>query len=100
MTITIALLLVSLLIIAILRTARRSQEEIPAEQEMKSPVKAEEISEPLPEPQAEIIANPPYRAEEEIIKKPAQKKPAPVKKTQVKKVPAKKVPAKKTTPKK
>ena len=67
MTIAITLLLASLLIIGILRTARRSQEEIPAEQEMKSPVKAEGISEPLPEPQAEIIIeNPPHQEEKKV----------------------------------
>ncbi len=94
MTIAITLLLASLLIIGILRNTWYSQEETLAEQEMKSPVKAEEISEPLPEPQAEIIIkNPPHQA-------PAQKKPAPAKKTPAKKTPAKSAPAKKTTTKK
>ena len=93
MTIAITLLLASLLIIGILRTVRESRGESPAEQVTESPVQTEEISEVLPEPQAEIIVeNPPYQAEE---KKAVQKKPATAKKT-----PAKKAPAKKTTPKK
>jgi tRNA1(Val) A37 N6-methylase TrmN6 len=93
MTIAITLLLASLLIIGILRTVRESRGESPAEQVTESPVQAEEISEVLPEPQAEIIVeNPPYQAEE---KKAVQKKPATAKNT-----PAKKAPAKKTTSKK
>ena len=98
MTIAITLLLASLVIIGILRTVRESRGESPAEQVTESPVQAEEISEALPEPQAEIIIeNPPHQAKE---KKTAQKESVPVKKAPVKKTPAKKVPAKKTTPKK
>lgn len=97
MTIAITLLLASLLIIGILRTARGPQREVPAEQEMESTVQAEEIS----QPQAKIIIeNPPHQAEKKKTDKPAQQKLAPVKKTSVKKTPAKKAPAKKTTPKK
>jgi len=89
MTIAITLLLASLLIIGILRNTWYSQEETPAEQVNESPVEAEEISEPLPKPQAEIIIeNPPHQA-------PAQKKTA-----TAKKAPAKKALAKKTTSKK
>lgn len=89
MTIAITLLLASLLIIGILRNTWNSREESSAEQVTESPVEAEKISEPLPEPQAEIIIeNPPHQA-------PAQKKTAPAKKT-----PAKSAPAKKTTSKK
>ena len=93
MTIAITLILASLLIIGILRTVRESREETPSEQVTESPVQAEEISEDLPEPQAEIIVeNPPHQAKE---KKTAQKESAPAKKS-----PAKKTPAKKTTSKK
>ena len=93
MTIAITLILASLLTIGILRTIRESREETPSEQVTESPVQAEEISEALPEPQAEIIVeNPPYQAEE---KKAVQKKPPTAKKT-----PAKKAPSKKTTSKK
>jgi len=98
MTIAITLLLASLLIIGILRTVRESRGESPAEQVTESPVKTEEISEVLPEPQAEIIVeNPPYQEEE---KKAVQKKSATAKKTPAKKAPAKKAPVKKTTSKK
>ncbi len=94
MTIAAILLLASLLIIGILRKVRDSREEIPAEQVNESTVNTEEIPEPLPEPQAEIIIeNPPHQA-------PAQKKTAPAKKAPAKKTPAKSAPAKKTTPKK
>ena len=93
MTIAITLILASLLTIGILRTIRESREETPSEQVTESTVQAEEISEALPEPQAEIIVeNPPYQAEE---KKAVQKKPPTAKKT-----PAKKAPSKKTTSKK
>jgi tRNA1(Val) A37 N6-methylase TrmN6 len=89
MTIAITLILASLLIIGILRNTWDSREESSAEQVTKSPAEAEKISEPLPEPKAEIIIeNPPHQA-------PAQKKTAPAKKT-----PAKSAPAKKTTSKK
>ena len=90
MTIAITLLLASLLIIGILRTARDSKEESPAEQVIESPAEAEKISEPQTEI---IIENPPHQA-------PAQKKTAPAKKAPAKKAPAKSAPAKKTTPKK
>ncbi len=89
MTIAITLLLASLLIIGILRNTWDSREESSAEQVTESPAEAEKISDPLPEPQEEIIIeNPPHQA-------PPQKKTAPAKKT-----PAKKAPAKKTTSKK
>jgi hypothetical protein len=88
MTIAITLILASLLIIGILRNIWDSREESSAEQVTESPAEADKISEPLPEPQAEIIENPPHQA-------PAKKKTAPAKKT-----PAKKAPAKKTTSKK
>ncbi len=89
MTIAITLILASLLIIGILRNTWNSREESSAEQVTESPAEAEKISDPLPEPQAEIIIeNPPHQA-------PPQKKTAPAKKT-----PAKKAPAKKTTSKK
>jgi hypothetical protein len=98
MTIAAILLLSSLLIIGILKKVRESREEIPAEQVNESTVKTEEVSEPLPEPQAEIIVeNPPHQVKE---KKPAQKKPASAKKTPAKKTPAKSAPAKKTATKK
>jgi hypothetical protein len=98
MTIAAILLLASLLIIGILRKVSESREEIPAEQVNESTVKTEEISEPLPEPQAEIIVeNPPHQVKE---KKTVQKKPASTKKTPAKKTPAKSAPAKKTAPKK
>ena len=93
MTIVITLILASLLIIGAFRTVQDFRDEDPEKKVSESPVQAEEISEVLPEPQAEIIVeNPPYQAEE---KKAVQKKPATAKKT-----PAKKAPAKKTTPKK
>ena len=98
MTIAAILLLASLLIIGILRKVRESREGIPAEQVNESTVKTEEVSEPLPEPQAEIIVeNPPHQVKE---KKPAQKKPDSAKKTPAKKTPAKSAPAKKTATKK
>lgn len=93
MTIAITLILASLLTIGILRTIRESREETPSEQVTESPVQAEEISEALPSPQAEILVeNPPHRVKE---KNPVQKKSAPVKKD-----PIKKTSAKKTAPKK
>ena len=98
MTIVITLILASLLIIGAFRTVQDFRDEDPEKQVSESPVQTEEISEVLPEPQAEIIIeNPPHQAEE---KKSAQKESAPAKKAPVKKTPAKKVPAKKTTPKK
>jgi hypothetical protein len=98
MTIVITLILASLLIIGAFRTVQDFRDEDLEKQVSESPVQAEEISEDLPEPQAEIIIeNPPHQAEE---KKTAQKESAPAKKAPVKKTPAKKVPAKKTTTKK
>ena len=98
MTIVITLILASLLIIGAFRTVQDFRDEDPEKQVSESPVQTEEISEVLPEPQAEIIIeNPPHQAEE---KKSAQKESAPAKKTPAKKTPAKKVPAKKTTSKK
>jgi hypothetical protein len=99
MTIAAILLLASLLTIGILRKFRESKEEIPAEQVNESTVNTEEIPEPLPEPQAEIIENPPHQAEKKVGKAD-QKKSSPAKKTPAKKSPAKSAPAKKTTPKK
>jgi hypothetical protein len=100
MTIAAILLLASLLTIGILRKVRDSREEIPAEQVNESTVNTEEIPEPLPEPQAEIIIeNPPHQAEKKVGKAD-QKKSSPAKKTPAKKSPAKSAPAKKTTPKK
>jgi len=94
MTIAITLILASLLIIGVIRTVLEFRGESPAEQVTESPAEAEKISEPLPEPKAEIIIeNPPHQA-------PAQKKTAPAKKVPVKKTPAKSAPAKKTTSKK
>jgi len=88
MTIAAIIQLASLLIIGILRKVRESREEIPAEQVNKSTVKTEEVSEPLPEPQSEILVeNPPHQVKE--------KKTASAKKT-----PAKSAPAKKTATKK
>jgi len=93
MTIAITLILASLLTIGILRTIRESREETPSEQVTESPVQAEEISEALPSPQAEILVeNPPHQVKE---KNPVQKKSASVKKD-----PIKKTSAKKTAPKK
>ena len=98
MTIAAILLLSTLLIIGIIRKVREPREEIPEEQVNESTVKTEEVSEPLPEPQAEIIVeNPPHQVKE---KKPAQKKPDSSKKTPAKKTPAKSAPAKKTATKK
>ena len=98
MTIVITLILASLLIIGAFRTVQDFRDEDQEKQVSESPVQTEEISEDLPEPQAEIIIeNPPHQAKE---KKSAQKESVPVKKAPVKKTPAKKVPAKKTTPKK
>ena len=98
MTIVITLILASLLIIGAFRTVQDFRDEDQEKQVSESPVQTEEISEDLPEPQAEIIIeNPPHQAKE---KKTAQKESAPAKKAPVKKTPAKKVPAKKTTPKK
>jgi hypothetical protein len=98
MTIAITLILASLLIIGAFRTVQDFRDEDQEKQVSESPVQTEEISEDLPEPQAEIIIeNPPHQAKE---KKTAQKESVPVKKAPVKKTPAKKVPAKKTTPKK
>jgi hypothetical protein len=98
MTIVITLILASLLIIGAFRTVQDFRDEDQEKQVSESPVQTEEISEDLPEPQAEIIIeNPPHQAKE---KKAAQKESVPVKKAPVKKTPAKKVPAKKTTPKK
>jgi hypothetical protein len=99
MTIAAILLLASLLTIGIFRKFRESKEEIPAEQVNESTVNTEEIPEPLPEPQAEIIENPPHQAEKKVGKAD-QKKSSPAKKTPAKKSPAKSAPAKKTTPKK
>jgi hypothetical protein len=99
MTIAAILLLASLLTIGILRKFRESKEEIPAEQVNGSTVNTEEIPEPLPEPQEEIIENPPHQAEKKVGKAD-QKKSSPAKKTPAKKSPAKSAPAKKTTPKK
>jgi hypothetical protein len=93
MTIAAILLLASLLIIGILRKVRESREEIPTEQVNESTVKTEEIFEPLPEPQTEIIVeNPPHQ--------PKEKKPASAKKAPAKKAPAKSAPVKKTASKK
>jgi len=98
MTIVITLILASLLIIGAFRTVQDFRDEDLEKQVSESPVQTEEISEDLPEPQAEIvIENPPHQAKE---KKSAQKESSPVKKAPVKKTPAKKVPSKKTTPKK
>ena len=98
MTIVITLILASLLIIGAFRTVQDFREEDPEKQVSESPVQTEEISEDLPEPQAEIIIeNPPHQAKET---KTAQKESSPAKKTPAKKTPVKKVPVKKTTPKK
>ena len=98
MTIVITLILASLLIIGAFRTVQDFRDEDQEKQVSESPVQTEEISEDLPEPQAEIvIENPPHQAKE---KKTAQKESAPAKKAPVKKTPAKKTPAKKTTTKK
>ena len=98
MTIVITLILASLLIIGAFRTVQDFRDEDQEKQVSESPVQTEEISEDLPEPQAEIIIeNPPHQAKE---KKTAQKESSPAKKTPAKKTPVKKVPAKKTTPKK
>ena len=98
MTIVITLILASLLIIGAFRTVQDFRDEDQEKQVSESPVQTEEISEDLPEPQAEIIIeNPPHQAKE---KKTAQKESSPAKKTPAKKTPAKKVPVKKTTPKK
>jgi hypothetical protein len=94
MTIAITLILSSLLIIGVIRTVLEFRGESPAEQVTEFPEQAEEISESLSEPQAEIIIeNPPYQA-------PAQKKTAPAKKTPAKKEPSKSAPVKKTATKK
>jgi len=97
MTIAITLILASLLIIGAFRTVQDFRDEDLEKQVSESPVQTEEISEDLPEPQAEIIENPPHQAKE---KKTDQKESTPAKKAPVKKAPAKKVPAKKTAPKK
>jgi len=98
MTIVITLILASLLIIGAFRTVQDFRDEDQEKQVSESPVQTEEISEVLPEPQAEIIVeNPPHQAKE---KKTAQKESSPAKKTPAKKTPVKKVPVKKTTPKK
>ena len=98
MTIVITLILASLLIIGAFRTVQDFRDEDQEKQVSESPVQTEEISEDLPEPQAEIIIeNPPHQAKE---KKTAQKESAPAKKAPAKKTPAKKVPAKKTATKK
>lgn len=98
MTIAITLILASLLIIGAFRTVQDFRGEDLEKQVSESPVQTEEISETLPEPQAEIIIeNPPHQTKE---KKTAQKESAPAKKAPVKKTPAKKGPAKKTTSKK
>ena len=98
MTIVITLILASLLIIGAFRTVQDFRDEDPEKQVSESPVQTEEISEDLPEPQAEIIIeNPPHQAKE---KKTSQKESAPAKKVPAKKTPAKKAPVKKTTAKK
>ena len=98
MTIVITLILASLLIIGAFRTVQDFRDEDQEKQVSESPVQTEEISEDLPEPQAEIIIeNPPHQAKE---KKTNQKESAPAKKAPAKKTPSKKVPSKKTATKK
>jgi tRNA1(Val) A37 N6-methylase TrmN6 len=93
MTIAITLILASLLIIGAFRTVQDFRDKDLEKQVSESPVQTEEISEDLPEPQAEIIIeNPPHQAKE---KKTAQKESAPAKKAPVKKAPAKKTTTKK-----